>query len=216
MFEACLKEKIERVVYLSSTAVIAGNSEVPLTDDLPFCATNNYGQSKIEAERVALQYRDKGLKTAIIRPPMVYGEEEPHLLSLIVRLIRWRLLPIIGEGNNKLHMVDIDNVVDVMLLCLSRNEAYEGTYIVADNEVLSTKEFLGIIAEAIDVRPPLHMHKSLIPFLEHTPFLKNKVTFFTKDRVYSIERIRDRLGYNPRISIYDGLRRVALACRKKS
>ena len=62
VLDACVKEGIERVVYLSSVAVISGNSQTPLTDDLPYSATNQYGESKIEAEKIALSYRKKGLK----------------------------------------------------------------------------------------------------------------------------------------------------------
>jgi nucleoside-diphosphate-sugar epimerase len=208
LFEACLLEGIERIVYLSSVAVISGNSQVPLTDDLPYIATNRYGQSKIEAEKIALSYRERGIKVSVIRPVMVYGENEPHLLGLICKLISWRLIPVIGDGKIKLQLVDIDNVVDVMMIALENDKAYEGTYIVADNEILEVGEFFEYIAKCSSAKPPFRIPQIFLSILKKIPFIENKVSFFTKDRVYSIENIKDQLGYVPRISVYDGLKKA--------
>jgi len=212
---ACLANSVKRVIYISSIAVINGNQKVPLSDDLPLAAKNLYGISKLEAEEVAIEFRKKGLKVAIIRPPMVYGEGEPHLLSLIVRLIRWRMLPVIGDGNNKLHMVDIDNLVDLMMLCMDKEEACEGTYLVADKEIMQVKEFFQIIAKAQGVANPFHIHKCVMPLLRCVPFLRDKLSIFTKDTICNIVRAEDNLGYVPRISVNDGLKRAVLACSKE-
>jgi nucleoside-diphosphate-sugar epimerase len=214
VLDACVKEGIERVVYLSSIAVISGNPQTPLTDDLPYSATNRYGESKIEAEKIALSYRKKGLKISIIRPVMVYGEHEPHLLGLLVRLIRWRLLPIVGLGSNRLQLVCVDNVVDVMMLALGKNEAYDGTYIIADKEPLSTREFFEFIAKTQGAKPPFTISEKLISFFDPIPFIGNRLSFFKKDRIYSIQRIKERLGYVPEISVYDGLKKAVLSYGK--
>jgi nucleoside-diphosphate-sugar epimerase len=214
VFEACFIENVKQVVYLSSIAAISGNPQIPLTDGLPFAATNNYGLSKIEAEKIAHLYRQKGLKVSIIRPVMVYGENEPHLLGLICRLIRWRMIPIIGYGKTKLQLVDIDNVVDVMMLALSNEKAYEGTYIVADKEILEVGEFIEYIAKCQSAKPPFRIPESVKIILEKTPFLKKQILLLTKNRVYSTERIEQCLGYTPRISVYDGLKKTVKSYSK--
>lgn len=211
VLQACLREEVEKVVYLSSIAVISGNTEVPLTEELPYSAINHYGQSKIEAEEVALGYRQKGLKIAILRPPLVYGEGEPHLLPLLINLIRWRLLPVLGDGSNRLHLVGVENLIDVMVLSLKKEEACQGTYIVADKEVLSIKEIFEYIAEVLEVKPPFHIPEALVPFFTHLPFAGKQFSLFLKDRVYSIERLQKRLGYTPRVSVYEGLKKSVLS-----
>lgn len=215
VLDACAKETIERIVYLSSISVISNNPQVPLTDSLPYKATNRYGESKIEAEKIALSYRKKGLKISIIRPVMVYGEHEPHLLGLLARLIRWRLLPVIGSGNNRFGLVCVDNVVDVMMLALNKDEAYDGTYIVADKEALSMREFFEYIAKIQGAGCPFTIPEKLISFFEPMPFIGKRLLFLKKDRAYSIQRIRERLGYVPRISVYDGLKKAILSYGKK-
>jgi nucleoside-diphosphate-sugar epimerase len=211
IFAACKAEGVEKIVYLSSISVISGNSRIPLTDDLPYSASNNYGKSKIEAEKIAISFRQMGMKVCIIRPVMVYGENEPHLLGLICRLIKWRLIPIIGNGKAKLQLVDIDNVVDVMMSALTNEKAYEGTYIVADKEVLEVAEFFEYIAKCQNAGLPFKVSQRFMPTFKKIPCIEKRISFFTKDRLYSIENLEKNLGYIPRVNTYDGLKKAILS-----
>jgi nucleoside-diphosphate-sugar epimerase len=211
---ACLEEGVKSVIYLSTIAVINGNKSVPLTDDLPYRAKSAYGRSKLEAEKIALEYRKKGLKIAILRPCMVYGEGEQHGLLHLVGAVKKRVIPIFGKGDKKIQLVSVENVVDVMVLCLSKKEAYEGTYLVADKEALSVRELLNYIAEVLGVKPPFVIPGFAAVILAKMPFVKNFASYFLKDRLYSIKRLREKLGYTPRISVYDGLKRAVLSLNK--
>src|SRR3989338_5012484 len=106
-----LVQGVKRLIYLSTVAVVSGNKEVPLTDDLPFSATNVYGESKVEAEKAVWEYRDKGLPVVILRPPMVYGEDEPHMMKLLLKLLKFRVLPLVNRGESKLHLAYVENVI---------------------------------------------------------------------------------------------------------
>ena len=214
VFEACFSEGVKKVIYLSSIAAISGNEEMPLTDDLPLKAKSPYGESKLEAEKIALLYRKKGLKIAILRPCMVYGEGEPHALRFLVSALKKRLLPVLGTGDNKLHLVSVENVVDVMLLSLSTEEAFSGTFIVADKEVLSVKEILFYIAEILDIKPPIVLPQGITNVLAKIPIIGKRMSYFQKDRIYSIKRLLEVLGYMPRVSIYDGLKHAVLPYKK--
>ena len=206
--QAALETGINRLIYTSSIAVISGNKQIPLTDDLPYSSTNNYGLSKLEAEKIVIEYRNKGLKTAILRPCMVYGPGEPHALNFLLNLIRWRLIPIIADGNAHWHLVHVNNVVNALILAGYMDQALSGTYIVADKEVLTVKEILNLMADAMGVKQPWHISKKFIPILSITPFIKDKLKFFLKDRIYNISCIIKKLGYNPAITTKEGLRKV--------
>ena len=212
VLDACLQAGVKKAVYLSSVAAVSANEQVPLTDDMPRRSHFPYGFSKVEAEEVAEEFRKRGLKIAILRPCMVYGEDEPHLLSLLVRLIRWRLLPVLGPGDKKIHLVSLHNVVDVMMLCVDNDKAYDGTFLIADEEALTIDEFFNIIADATGAKRPFHLPERSIPLLTSIPFIGPKVRFFLKDRIYSIDRIKTILGYHPRIKVCDGLPEAALSC----
>jgi nucleoside-diphosphate-sugar epimerase len=213
VFEASLETGVRRVIYLSTIAVANGNPQIPLTEDLPLKTRSLYGLSKAEAEEVAAAYRKKGLKIAILRPCMVYGEGEPHALSRLAGGVKRRLIPVLGTGDTKLHLVSVENVVDVLALCLSKEEACEGAYFVADNEVLSVREVLDCIADALNAKKPVVLPGYIAVILARIPCIGDRVSFFLRDRVYSIERLKRILGYVPRVSVYDGLKRAVIACR---
>jgi nucleoside-diphosphate-sugar epimerase len=215
ILEACLNARIARIIHVSSVAVISANPAIPLRDDLPYSASNPYGSSKIEAEKIAVGYRKKGLDIAIVRPSFVYGEEEPHLLPRLVRLAGKRLLPVLGKADNRLHLVSVDNVVDVIILCIFKEEALSGTYIVADKKPLTVRRFFEVLAEAQGAKPPLNIPEPVFTLLRHLPIIGRKVSFLKKDRFYSIERIEDILGYTPRINSDEGLRKSVIALKER-
>ncbi|NQT22809.1 MAG: NAD(P)-dependent oxidoreductase [Candidatus Omnitrophica bacterium] len=191
MCELSMELGIERMVYTSSISVVSGNENVPLVEDLPYKATNPYGESKIQAEIKALEYRKKGLKIAIIRPCMVYGEGEPHLLKTLCWLAKHRLFPVINSGDNRLHLVYVKNVVDLMIFALINDGMLKGAFFIADKEVLTVKEIIHIMVEALGAPSPYNIHipSLIIPFLLCLPYMGKRISFFLKDRVYSIDKI---------------------------
>ncbi len=206
--DLALKVKVSKMIYISSVAVVSGNPQIPLTEDLPFKATNPYGESKIEAEKIVIKYRKKGLKVAIIRPSMVYGEDEPHVFKKIVFYLKKRLLPLVDRGTHKLHLVYIENVVDLLIYAMAKEQFLEGSYFISDNEILSTKEVFEIMAKAINAKPPMAIPEFVKPLLIKLPFIGKQIKFLSKDRVYSIGKIKN-LGFKPRHRAQDSLAKSA-------
>ena len=207
VLDACFTEGVKKVIYLSTIATISANPDIPLTEDAPYKASQPYGESKIEAEKVAREYRKKGLKIAILRPGLVYGEYEPHALERLIRMIRLRVFPVLAS-EKKMHMTCVHTVVDVMMIALANEAAYDGVFNIADKEVLTIKELGDYIAKIIGARPPWVVPVWITAFLSKIPYVRRLVFFFSKDRIYSIERLRAKLGYAPRVSVYDGLKRA--------
>jgi UDP-glucose 4-epimerase len=204
-----LRDGVKKVVYISSVAVVSGNEDVPLTEELPYKASNPYGRSKIEAEKKALAARKEGLPMVIVRPPMVYGEGEPHLLGLMLSLLYRRLLPIPARGDYKLHLVYVHNVVDAIMTMIKDDAFLEGTFFVADKEVLTVREILTALSQGLGIRPPVSVPEPIVRFLTRVPFLGKRIRFFLKDRVYSIEKIAS-FGFTP---AYEARRALAQSAR---
>lgn len=215
ILDACLHAGISKVIYLSSTSVLAGNIAVLLTDNLPYAATNRYGQSKLEAEKIAKEYRRKGLNIAILRPVMVYGEEDSSAIALLLDLIRWGLFPIIGNGENRFPLVYVENVVDVMILSIMKEAAYKGTYIIADEESVTLNELYGYIAQLWGVRQPFHLPSFFVPLFEHLPFVGERFRIFLKDRICSIQQLYENLEYIPKVSFHEGMQKVVSAHKRR-
>ncbi len=215
--QACFANGVKRLIYLSSVAVVSGNPEVPIRDDMPYKASNPYGRSKAAAERVVVEFREKGLSVAIIRPCMVYGEGEPHALDRIFALVLSRRLPLfpVPGMNSRLNLVYVGNVVQAMHLALERDEALSGTFLIADREVITLKKFLEIAYSELDAGVPPVVPVWLTGFLLSIPPLKKKAESFFKDRVYNISRAIDLLGYDPEVSTEEGLRKTFKAWKEK-
>lgn len=203
-----LARGVKKLVYLSSVAAVSGNDQLPLTEDLPYNATNLYGLSKLEAESLVLEHRRHGLNVAILRSTMVYGEGEPHAFNTIMTLLRWRLLPLIDGGRHKMHMVYVRNLVRAMLMALYDDRFLEGTFFIADNEVLTQGEIFSIFSRAATGKGPAVLPEWMTPVLLSLPGLGRKLKFFLKDREYDIGRLKS-LGYEPEYTAQEGLKRCA-------
>ncbi|MBU0650383.1 NAD-dependent epimerase/dehydratase family protein [bacterium] len=202
-----------KLIYLSSVAVVSGNKETPLKEYLPYKATCLYGQSKLEAEKLVCEYRKRGLKTAIVRPCMVYGENEPHLMRLFLKLIKMRLFPLINKGVNNYHLVYVKTVVDALIYVSAREDALTGTFFIADKEVLTLKEVVSIFAQAIGAKSPWSIPVWFSAILKGLPFIGKKFKFISKDRVYSNQRIQS-IGFKFRYCQKESLAKSAKAMMK--
>jgi nucleoside-diphosphate-sugar epimerase len=204
----CLRLAVRKLIYLSSVAVVSGHFRVPLVEDLPYSSINLYGKSKIEAEKIVWDYRYKGLASVILRPPMVYGEGEPHLFKLILFLVKHRLFPVINAGKTRLHLGYVKNVSGAAVAALDNEDFLKQTYFVADKEVLTVGEIYSILAEAISAAKPFILPESFTPLLVNIPWLGKRIGFFLKDRIYDTSRI-EALGYEPEYKAREALARSA-------
>jgi nucleoside-diphosphate-sugar epimerase len=147
----------------------------------------------------------------IARPAMVYGEGEPHMMPFLVRLIKLRLLILPNRGRAKLHMVSVRNVAVSLVHCMEDERALGETFNIADSEVLTVGEIFGIFAKNLKKPSPFLLSYSLTKFFTLIPFIGKRIKFLCKDRVYSIERLKDILNFTPPYQAA-----LELACSVKS
>jgi nucleoside-diphosphate-sugar epimerase len=166
----------------------------------------------MEAEMVVLEYARRGLPTVILRPCMVYGEGEPHMTRFLSGLIRFRL-PIPYCPDKLWHMVSVSNLAACLLRCMEDPRASGGIFNVADDEVLTVQDILGIFAQACGVKSPPRL-KLPAEFLSFVPFIGRWLNFLCKDRVYSIDRLKEVLNFIPPYRVVPELTRAARSCRR--
>ena len=209
------KHKVKKFIYLSSVAVNSGNKEVSLTEDKPYMATNRYGISKIEAEKIVVEFRNAGLPTVIIRPCMVYGEGEPHMMRFLIRLIKARVFFIPNYGRVKWHLVSVRNVAVCLVRCMEDSRALGETFNIADKEALTAREVFEILSKSIGSPLPFLMPYFFTRFLTLMPIIGKHIKFFCKDRVYSIGRLEKILDFVPPYQAVPELTRAAASFRAK-
>ena len=117
ILQTALDLAVRRVVFISSTAVYGIPKEHLVDENHALKGVGPYGEAKIEAERICLEFRKKGLCVPILRPKTFAG---PMRLGVFQILYDWvqegRNIPIIGSGNNRYQLLHIDDLVEAIYL----------------------------------------------------------------------------------------------------
>src|SRR5918998_842925 len=123
ILEAAHRHGVWRVVHVSSTAVYGIPDHHPLYETDRLEGVGPYGQAKIQAEMLCLEYRAKGLTVPVIRPKSFIG---PERLGVFALLYDWAYtghnFPMIGTGNNRYQLLDVEDLCDAIALCLTLPE----------------------------------------------------------------------------------------------
>ena len=204
---------VRRFIFVSSIKVNGEETKL----DHPFSASEEpapidpYGISKYEAE-IGLQKiaKETGMEVVIIRPPLVYGPKVKANFATLMRLIARGLpLPLGAIHDNRRSFVALDNLIDLIMTCITHPAAANQTFLVSDGEDLSTTDLLRRIASAMG-RP-----SRLIPI--HSSILKAGASLLGKKEMaqrllgslqVDIEKTRRLLNWSPPISVDEGLRRA--------
>lgn len=204
---------VRRFVYISSIKV---NGECTRAGR-PFMASDAvkpmdaYGQSKAEAEvRLQAVARETGMEVVVIRPVLVYG---PGVKANFLSMMRWlrKGLPLpFGAIDNARSLLAVDNLVDLLLVCLVHPAAANQVFLASDDEDLSTTELLRRTATAMGVSA------RLLPV--PASLLQTAATLAGKSDVaerlcgtlqVDIEKTKTLLGWSPPVSVDRALRDTA-------
>ncbi len=148
---AAAQEGVKRFVFLSSVKV---NGEFSLPRQ-PFTAEqaapqDPYGISKWEAEQGLMEISAKtGMEIVIIRPPLVYG---PGVKANFLTMMRWLQngIPLpLGAIANQRSLVALPNLVDFIALCLTHPKAANQTFMINDQQDVSTTALLRGLGDAL-------------------------------------------------------------------
>lgn len=150
--ELAYKNGAKRFIYLSSVKALGESTEEEhkFSYNSPYNAEDPYGQSKAEAEAALIHYCETvGMEYVIIRPPLVYGKGVKANFASLYKLIGSGFpLPLAGIKSNRRSIVAIENLVDLILCCISHPNAKNQCFMVSDNVDLSTAELIKLMAQA--------------------------------------------------------------------
>ncbi|MET0607662.1 MAG: NAD(P)-dependent oxidoreductase, partial [Gaiellaceae bacterium] len=110
---AALEAGVKRAVLISSTAVYGVPKHHPIAEDAPLVGVGHYGESKIEAERVARDVGRRKLDVVILRPKTFIGPERLGVFEILFDWIReGRRIPILGDGSNRYQLLAVEDLVE--------------------------------------------------------------------------------------------------------
>ncbi|MDO8659749.1 MAG: NAD(P)-dependent oxidoreductase [Candidatus Parcubacteria bacterium] len=126
VLEAALKNKIKRLVFISTTAVYGVPKHLPETETSPIDPIGYYGESKIASEKLCLEYSKKGLSINILRPKTFLGPERLGIFELWFEAIySGKGVFILGNGNNKYQLLAVSDVVGAIIKALESKTSDE-------------------------------------------------------------------------------------------
>jgi nucleoside-diphosphate-sugar epimerase len=205
---AALEAGVGRTVLISSTAVYGIPKHHPLREDAPLVGVGHYGESKIEAERVARRAGRRGLAVVILRPKTFIGPERLGVFEILFDWIReGRRIPILGDGSNRYQLLAAEDLVDATVSAATAEVAGETFNIGATEFGTVRSDLEGLIAHAGSgsrLRPvparPAELALRMLELAHLSPLAEWHYRTAHRDSYVDVSKAQKLLGYAPRLS----------------
>lgn len=188
LIEACRRNGVKRIIFLSSIMAAIGQS--------------NYGRTKLVAEKLLLK---SGMGVAVLRGDWIYGNGDWGLSKLLKLIKMCPFIPVPGNGRYRKRPIYIDDAVKAIIACIHGKHTSGQTYMlggpsIAYNEMLEILcENLGINKRKLHVPlRVLFLVASLLKIFGNRKVTKNNILGLTYDCSYDTSRTETELKLNPR------------------
>lgn len=209
--EQAAKAGVRRFVFISTIGVNGGETlTIPFTAEDAVSPHSPYSWTKYKAELGLRALSAKsGMEVVIIRPPLIYGYNAPGNFGLLVRLLQLGFPLPLGSLNNRRSFVALENLVDLTLRCISYPSAANQTFLVSDDEDISTTELL--LRTGYAMGRPAHLFPMPPTLLKIGAYLIGRPAF-AKSLICSLQvdisKTRNLLDWKPIVSVDEGLQRA--------
>ena len=219
VIEACVAHGIKILVHTSTPSVVfSGEPFAGVDESLPYGRNwlCHYAETKARAEQLALAAgATHGLRVCALRPHLIWGPGDPHLLPRVIARARSGRLRIVGEGQNKVDLTHVDHAAAAHLQALDalKDERAVGqAFFLSDGEPIELWPWINAFLVKLDIPPitkrvPLKTAFRLGGALEtvwrvfrlggEPPMTRFVATELAKDHWFSIAAARKTLGYTP-------------------
>ena len=228
ILEESFKNNVKKFIHFSTFAVYGYTKPIANEETPQKGLASSYALSKRKGEKAVKEFINKGMDVTIIQPTVIHGERLDFGIKNMFSAIQNGKFRFIGSGNNLLHLGYIDNFIDGLFLASESKKSKGQTYIIGDDGPLSFRIIVEEIAGILNVNipklsvPEKIARKAIPAFKILAKLTKNKqpvltnhrINFMTKNQAGSIEKAKRELGYKPKISSKEGLRRTIEHFRK--
>lgn len=160
LLDACVAAGVKRVVHMSSIAAGGpavmdenGRYRARTEEDEPAPLPDAYGITKLEQERLALSYRDRGLEVVVVRPSAVFGPGDPDGMNTLIWMVKTGRLPFyLGSAQTVANLVFVKDVVRGTVAAMERGRSGEIYNLVGPN--LTQEQLIGLLAHVSGGRSP--------------------------------------------------------------
>ncbi|MGI6681492.1 MAG: NAD-dependent epimerase/dehydratase family protein [Bdellovibrionota bacterium] len=230
IIKACKEHNIKYLIYTSSPSVITTDEGLEnVKEDYPYPNKYDayYPQTKAEAEKLIVSVgKEKSPLTIVLRPHLIWGPGDTNLIPTILKKARGGKVRKVGDGENIVDCSYIDDCVDAHILALEALEKNENLssniYFVTQDEPIKLWDFVNKILAtfgekpitkkvskklALSVASVLEIFSKIIPSSKPL-FTRFLIVEMTTHHYFDITNTKKDLGYKPKVSINEGLKRV--------
>jgi nucleoside-diphosphate-sugar epimerase len=227
---ACQSAGVERVIFTSSPSVVFNGRDLEGVDEsAPYSSRFEaaYPRTKARAEQIVLEANCADLATVSIRPHLIWGPGDNNLLPRIIARAQRGQLRRIGRSDPLVDPVYIENAALAHVLAAARLEAGSAisgrSYFVTQGETIPLWEMVNLLLAAAKL-PPVRRRVSLPLAIGAAGLLETTYRLFRRageppmtrflarqlstTHWFNIEAARRDLGYEPRVSVAEGLSRL--------
>ncbi|MGE5256404.1 MAG: NAD-dependent epimerase/dehydratase family protein [Hyphomicrobiales bacterium] len=231
---ACGRCRVPRLIHTSTPSVIFDGRDLQGVDEsvpYPHRYTAHYPWTKAKAEQAVIRAGGE-LKTIVLRPHQIWGPGDPHFVPRIVA--RARRLRRIGDGRNLVDTTYIDNAAEAHLLAADALKADPGfsgrVYFISQGEPMPAWDMIDAILKAAGLGPVrghigyrtawamgliLEKVYGWLRLPGEPPMTRFVADALARAHWFDIGASRRDLGYEPRVSTAEGLRRLTAWLRKE-
>ncbi len=238
VLELCKRYGVAKLVYTSSPSVIfSGHDDGGLNESAPYPRhyLSPYPETKALAERLVLAANSQQFATIVLRPHMIWGPGDTHIVPRVLKLAQAGRLRLVGDGRNLVDSTYIDNAATAHVLAVDRLACVAPcagrAYFITNGEPLPIAELLGKILSAASLTPDLpsippsvayslgavmeSLHRVLR--LSGEPLMTRFVAReLATAHWFDISASKRDLGYEPAISIDEGINRLARSLQRSA
>ncbi|RME37786.1 MAG: NAD-dependent epimerase/dehydratase family protein, partial [Planctomycetota bacterium] len=227
---ACRKEGVPRLVFTSSPSVVFGRDDLCGVDESqpsPRRFLAPYPESKAEAERLVLCADGESLATIALRPHLIWGPGDPHLIPRVIERARRGKLKQVGKGTNRVDLTYIDNAVEAHLLAADRlapgSPCAGKAYFISDGAPVLLWDWINDLLHRLGI-PPVRrrvsyraayaagavletLHGLFLPQRE-PPMTRFVASQLSKSHYFNIKAAKRDFSYRPIVTPEDGMERL--------
>ncbi|MFN7018860.1 MAG: NAD-dependent epimerase/dehydratase family protein [Fimbriimonadales bacterium] len=215
VLEEAFRAGVERVAHVSSTAVYGVPIKHPIEESDPLIGVGPYGESKIQAERVCEEFRQKGHIVPIIRPKTFIGQARLGVFQILYDWVEsGARIPMIGNGRNRYQLLEVTDLAEAYWrVCTVDADKANDTFNIGAERFQTVREDIQALCDfaGSGARPmgtPAGLVKLVLRVLEAlklSPLYKWVYETADKDSFVSVVKAKEKLGWSARYSNAEAL-----------
>jgi nucleoside-diphosphate-sugar epimerase len=230
IISACQNNSVRRLIFTSSPSVVFGNESLEGVDEsIPYPEEYlcDYPRTKALAEKMVLHANNTNLSTVAIRPHLIWGPGDPHLVPRLLEKARKNKLVQVGDGNNKVDILYIDNAVSAHLRAceslLGDANISGKAYFVSDGKPVVLWDWINqllvqmgkpIVSRKISYKNAMRLGAflegvyGLFEIKSEPPMTRFLASQLSTSHYFDISRAKKDFNYEPLVSHEEGMRKL--------